>query len=213
MATIEFTGNYDDLSTDMGFQFKFFCERCGSGYMSTYRTNKLGAAGGFLRGASNFVGSALGRGADSAFDVQSAIGGKQHDTALRDATAEIRPLFKQCHACGNWMCESVCWNGSANMCKECAPVAAELEATARAQFVQQQVQADLDLEEEQRTAAKSAEVTAKCKSCGTATLGKRFCPGCGKPAAVAVAAFCAACGARSAPGAKFCADCGAALKA
>ena len=28
---IEFTGNYQDLSTESGFQFKFFCERCQNG--------------------------------------------------------------------------------------------------------------------------------------------------------------------------------------
>ena len=37
MATIEFTGNYEDLSTDKGYQFKFFCEKCGNGYMSSFR--------------------------------------------------------------------------------------------------------------------------------------------------------------------------------
>ena len=29
MAVIEFTDNFEDLSTDQGFQFKFHCERCG----------------------------------------------------------------------------------------------------------------------------------------------------------------------------------------
>jgi hypothetical protein len=29
MGAIEFTDNFEDLSTDQGFQFKFRCERCG----------------------------------------------------------------------------------------------------------------------------------------------------------------------------------------
>ena len=52
MATIDFTGNMQDLSTDVGFQFKFYCEQCGSGYMSTFQRNDLGMAGELLRGAS-----------------------------------------------------------------------------------------------------------------------------------------------------------------
>ncbi|MCL4241676.1 MAG: zinc ribbon domain-containing protein [Dehalococcoidia bacterium] len=210
-AAIEFTGNYEDLSTDMGFQFKFNCERCANGYMSSYQSNKLGVAGGFLRGASSFVGGALGRGADSAYEVQRAVGGKQHDAALRKAVQEIRPLFKQCRHCGNWLCEQVCWNTSANMCKDCAPIAEEVETRVRAQFVETQVNNDNFLEENQRMSAKGKEVAANCASCGAETLGKKFCPGCGAPTNVAAAAFCGQCGAKSAPGAKFCGECGGKL--
>src|SRR6185436_3052587 len=44
MPNIEFTGNYQDLSTDRGYQFKFYCEKCGNGYMSTFKSSKLGLA-------------------------------------------------------------------------------------------------------------------------------------------------------------------------
>jgi hypothetical protein len=205
---IEFTGNYEDLSTDMGYQFKFLCERCQNGYMSTYHANKLGVAGGLLRGASNFMGGALGRGADSAFDVQRAVGGKAHDGALRDAVQEIKPLFKQCRGCGNWMCEQVCWNSQAKMCKECAPIAEEIETRVRAQFVETQVNNDQFLEENIRMSEKGKEVAANCASCGAETIGKKFCPKCGTPTAVAAAAFCGECGAKATPGAKFCGECG-----
>jgi hypothetical protein len=97
------------------------------------------------------------------------------------------------------------------MCKQCAPIAEEVETRVRAQFVQTQVQNDTQLEEEQRRAAKVAEVEATCESCGARTLGKKFCPSCGKPAAVAAAAFCGDCGAKSTPGSTFCGDCGAKL--
>ena len=212
MATaIEFTGNYEDLSTDMGFQFKFFCERCGSGFMSTFQANKIGMAGGFLRSASGFLGGALGTGADSAYEVQRAVGGKQHDGAIRKAVEEIRPLFLQCRNCGNWMCKEVCWNANAKMCKECAPVAEEVETRVRAQFVETQVNNDTFLEENIRMSEKGKEVAAKCSNCGNPTQGKKFCPSCGTPAAVAAAAFCGQCGAKSAPGAKFCGECGGKL--
>jgi hypothetical protein len=207
---VEFTGNYDDLSTDMGFQFKFVCERCDNGYMSSYQSNKVGMMGGFLRGASNFVGDSLGKGADSAYNVQQAIGGKQHDGALRKAVEEIRPLFKQCRNCGNWLCEQICWNKTANMCKACAPIAEEVETSARAQFVATQVNNDQFLEENIRMSEKGKEVARNCDSCGAETLGKKFCPGCGKAVAVG-AAFCGQCGAKATPGAKFCGECGGGL--
>lgn len=210
-TAIEFTGNYQDLSTDTGFQFKFFCERCQNGYMSSYRANKLGVAGGLLRGASNFAGGMFGRGADSAYDIQQAIGGKQHDGALRDAVKEIKPLFKQCRNCGNWLCEQICWNSGANMCKDCAPVAEEVETRVRAQFVETQVNNDTFLEENIRMSEKGKEVNKNCESCGAETLGKKFCPGCGAPTAIAAAAFCPDCGKKTTPGAKFCGECGAKL--
>ena len=42
MSRIEFTGNYEDLSTDRGYQFKFYCEKCHNGYMSSFKASKLG---------------------------------------------------------------------------------------------------------------------------------------------------------------------------
>lgn len=208
-TAIEFTGNHEDLSTDMGFQFKFFCERCQNGYMSTFQANKLGVAGGFLRSASGFLGGGLGKGADSAFEVQRAVGGKQHDAALRKAVQEVKPLFKQCRNCGNWICGEICWNPNATMCKQCAPIAEEVETRARAQFVETQVTNDTFLEENIRMSAKGKEVAAKCSNCGERTLGKKFCPSCGTPAATASRTFCGECGAKATPGAKFCGECGA----
>lgn len=46
MGAIEFVQNYDDLSTHMGFQFKFRCDRCGNGFESTFVSNTAGVAGG-----------------------------------------------------------------------------------------------------------------------------------------------------------------------
>ncbi len=56
MALIAFTKNHDDLSTDMGYQFKFHCDKCGNGYMSSFIPSKLGTAGALLRGASQLLG-------------------------------------------------------------------------------------------------------------------------------------------------------------
>jgi len=74
LAFIEFTENYEDLSTDMGFQFKFYCERCKDGYMSTFKANALGVVGGLLKGASNIVGGIFGKAQDTAYEVQRVVG-------------------------------------------------------------------------------------------------------------------------------------------
>src|SRR5579871_5051578 len=111
MAVIEFVRNYDDLSTDQGFQFKFYCNKCGNGYQSTYVANKMNVAGGLLRAAGSIFGGALGGVSDAAYNMQRAIGGPQHDAALREAVEECKPLFVQCKRCGHWVCEAICWNG------------------------------------------------------------------------------------------------------
>ena len=121
MATIEFTGNYEDLSTDKGYQFKFFCEKCGNGYMSSFKPSKLGMATSALQAAGNIFGGILGRAAHGAYEVQRAVGGPAHDAALKEAVAEIKPLFVQCTRCGKWICEPVCFNRKAGLCEGCAP--------------------------------------------------------------------------------------------
>ena len=208
MPVIEFTDNFEDLSTDQGFQFKFHCERCGDGFMSSFQTNTIGVAGSLLRGAGNLLGGILGQAASGAYEVQRAVGGPQHDAALRAAVEEVKPLFRKCRRCGNWLCEQTCWNGKAGMCKQCAPLAEEEESSIRAEHVRTQVTNDLFLEENQRMSAKGKEVAAKCPDCGAPTLGKKFCPGCGAKLAAATA-FCGDCGAKLSPGAKFCGECGA----
>jgi hypothetical protein len=208
MPVIEFTDNYEDLSTDQGFQFKFRCERCGDGFMSSFQTNTLGMAGSLLRGASSLLGGVLGNVANSTYEVQRAVGGPQHDAAVRAAVEEVRPLFRKCRRCGNWLCEKTCWNQSANMCKQCAPIAEEEESSIRSEHVRTQVTNDLFLEENQRMSAKGKQVAAKCE-CGAPTLGKKFCPSCGKKLMTSASPFCGECGAKLSPGAKFCGECGA----
>ena len=211
MPPIEFTQNYQDLSTDVGFQFKFFCERCGDGFMSTFDRNLLGTASGLLRSASGFLGDVFGKAADSAYEVQRTVGGTAHDAALKAAVEEIKPLFKKCRRCGNWLCEKTCWNGEAGMCKNCAPLAEEEETAVRASSATQAASNDVAVEEEARLAAKTKVVKAPCPKCGAQTLGQKFCPECGTK--IEAARFCEGCGKKLAPKAKFCGECGAKVTA
>ena len=57
MALIQFTDNYDDLSTDQGFQFKFYCERCGNGFLGEFQGSAPEAATGFLRAVGGCLAS------------------------------------------------------------------------------------------------------------------------------------------------------------
>ena len=120
MVAIRFTGNYEDLSTDRGFQFKFYCEKCSNGYMSTFKTSTIGMLGSAARAASSLFGGFLGNVADSTYEVQRAVGGPAHDSALKDAVDEIAPIFKQCTRCGKWVCPDVCWNAQRSLCENCA---------------------------------------------------------------------------------------------
>src|ERR671939_1063430 len=80
MVAIPFTGNYEDLSTDRGYQFKFYCERCHNGYMSSFKASTIGMLGSAARAAGSLFGGVFGRVADSSYEVQRAIGGGAHDS-------------------------------------------------------------------------------------------------------------------------------------
>ena len=56
MALIQFVQNYQDLSTDRGFQFKFHCDKCGNGYMTRFQTSTFGVAEAALGIASGLLG-------------------------------------------------------------------------------------------------------------------------------------------------------------
>ncbi len=55
MALIQFVHNYDDLSTDRGYQFKFHCDKCGNGYMTQFQASTIGIAESLLNVASDFL--------------------------------------------------------------------------------------------------------------------------------------------------------------
>jgi membrane protease subunit (stomatin/prohibitin family) len=206
MATIPFTNNYTDLSSQRGFQFKFFCEKCGNGYLSTFQASKLGTAAAAANAAASLLGGIFGRAAQSAQALQSMVAGPQHDAALNAAVQEISPLFKQCTRCGNWVCEPVCWNKKAGLCESCAPDLDEEIAAAQAAAARDQVQEKVRSVDylAQRDLAQVA--SAICPACGAKTKGGKFCPECG--ASIAPKRKCASCGAEADGTPKFCPECG-----
>jgi hypothetical protein len=206
MANIPFTNNYHDLSSDRGFQFKFHCEKCGNGYMSTFRANKLSTAASAANIAASIFGGFFGRAAQSATALQSYVAGPQHDSALDDAVKEIRPLFKQCTRCGKWVCEPVCWNKKAGLCETCAPdldeeISAAQAFAAREQAMQKAREVDYLANRNLEQVA-----AALCPSCGAKTQGGKFCPECGT--GISPKRKCGNCGAEADGSPKFCPECG-----
>ena len=220
MAMIQFVRNHQDLSTDKGFQFKFFCDKCGNGFMSRFQPNPLGIAGSVLHAAGSIFGWGHGAGY-GAYEIQRAIGGPQHDAALRTAVEEGRQHFHQCTRCGQWVCPDVCWNERASLCEACAPKMEEelpaLQAQMRVQAAQQQLY-DKAMQQDyagpvdmsagaQAAAPPVAQPPApKCRECGANVTGAKFCPQCGTPAQTNPS--CPKCSFEAAPGAKFCPQCG-----
>lgn len=206
MSAIPFTGNHEDLSTDRGYQFKFYCEKCNAGYMSSFRTSKVGAIASAARVAGGLFGGILGRVGDSAYEVQRAVGGAAHDAALKEAVAEIAPKFKQCTRCGDYVCEPICWNRKAGLCETCAPDLDEEMAAAQAEAAREQIHEKARTVDwtKQRDIRKVSGTV--CPDCGAKTQGGKFCGECG--GTLAAKRGCAECGHEAEGSPKFCPECG-----
>jgi hypothetical protein len=206
MGKVEFTDNYEDLSTENGYQFKFFCETCGNGYLSSWQANATGMAGSVLRTAGSIFGGLLGRAAHGTYEIQRAIGGPAHDRALNEAVTEIRPQFTQCKRCGQWVCREVCWNVERSLCTRCAPILQRELAAKQAAIAVEQAEEKLRARDLTEGVDVAAPATVHCPVCGAETAPGKFCQQCG--AALALKAECPRCGAKASPGARFCPECG-----
>lgn len=209
MGIIKFTSNYDDLSTDKGYQFKFYCDRCHNGYMTHFQTSITGMAGSLLRAAGDLFGGVFHSAGNSAYEIQRAVGGKAHDEAFQAAIEECKRHFKQCVRCAKWICPEVCFNQRAGLCMDCAPSFEQERAAAQAQAARDQLHrkaaetdyvADVDMR---------GQAQASCSRCGAASTGGKFCSECGSPMGAAQNRFCTGCGQQIEGQPKFCPSCGA----
>ena len=207
MAHIEFTDNYQDLSTESGYQFKFFCESCGNGYMSSWKASKAGIADRAAARRRQHARRHLGtRGNTRRQICATRRRARRTTTPSQEAVAEIRPLFVQCKRCGQWVCREICWNAERGLCTECAPILQREMAAKQAEIAVEQ--ADEKLREQDLTEGVNFDRQAVviCPTCGAETEGGKFCPECG--ASLAPKTECPQCGAKFKPGAKFCPECG-----
>ncbi|HVN03819.1 MAG TPA: zinc ribbon domain-containing protein [Bryobacteraceae bacterium] len=206
MALIQFTRNHNDHSTDKGFQFEFFCDRCGNGFMTEFQPSAVGLAGSALRTVGNLFGGVLGSAGSSAYEIERAVQGPAHDRAFHQAVAEAKPNFRQCPKCSRWVCLSVCWNEKRMLCYECAPSLETELAAAQAQATVEQMRQKVQEQNLTKSLDLTSEAAAMCPSCGARSQGGKFCPECGKP--LRPKGECPRCGTHVEAGAKFCPECG-----
>jgi len=208
-----FTDNYADRSSDDGYQFEFYCRRCGNGYSSPFQHSVTGFGGRLLRLGGDVIGGQLGEqasklGWDAEF-MRDTVRGSTRDKALAKAVEQMKPYFKQCHNCGQWVCDQICWNTERGLCVSCAPKLDQAMAQMQAQAQVQQLNTKIQAQDWTGDINYRDQATGLCPSCGQESGGGKFCQGCGHPlaAAQAVKKFCGNCGS-ALDGAKFCGECG-----
>ncbi|MBQ2763662.1 MAG: zinc ribbon domain-containing protein [Firmicutes bacterium] len=219
-----FTRNYEDNSTEAGFQFTFYCDICNDGFRSSFiesETHKKGKLfNGIGRGAStlgSLLGGKAGRigyGADRAVDIlsqkfegRSPEWQKEHERAFEMAKNEAMRHFHRCPSCNQYVCDH-CWNEDEGLCTACAPRQEIYVAKARAEAMKRNI-------DEKGAAATvwDGEIESKttiCPSCGKPAGNGKFCNNCGASMALKV---CPSCGAQNAQTVKFCNNCGTNLSA
>lgn len=208
---IEFVDNYNDRSTDNGFQFEFRCNRCGTGYRTKFQPWTMGTVTNVLDGASSIFGGLFGQAANIGERVRSAGWQKARDDAFAASLTEIKPSFVQCPRCQSWVCRTKCWNTKKGLCKECAPDIGVEMAAAQASRTKDDIWANAATSAEDAALIDTKNfqegLSASCPSCGASlATNAKFCPECG--AKIKSEMHCTECGSKLQPGAKFCAECG-----
>ena len=212
---IQFTRNYSDLSTDRGFQFEFFCDRCGSGFRTRFQASATGRVTDVLQAAGGLLGGVFGSAAGVSERVRSAGWETAHDNAWAGAVDEMGEDFIQCPRCRAWVCRCSCWNEKRGLCKNCSPdLGVEMSAAQSSKSVEEiWAHAKMAEEDKQLTEANWRQTkVASCPKCEKplASVDAKFCPECGEK--LAAKAFCTECGGEVAAGAKFCQGCGKAVE-
>ena len=219
-----FTRNYEDNSTDAGFQFTFYCDICGDGYKSSFIESETYKKGKGLRGLSQGVGmlgrlvggrlSDLGYAAERSGDIlserfqgMSPEWQNEHEKAYERAKNEAMQHFHRCHGCHKYVCDA-CFNEDEGLCTECAPRQEVYVAKARAEAMRRNI-------EDAGAAAtvwqgKIESKTTICPTCGKPAGSGKFCNNCGASMELKV---CPQCGAQNAHGVRFCNNCGQNLSA
>lgn len=207
---IEFSGSFDDLSTERGFQFEFNCDRCGVGFRTEFQAYAVGMLSGALDTAGGLLGGILGSAADVGEQVRSAGWQKAHDKAFEKSWQSMKPEFAQCPRCSVWVCRKSCWNTKRGLCKGCAPDLGVEMSAAQSDRSVEEVHAHAAMAEEDKKLAQAnwrETIRASCPKCeAPLATNAKFCPECGEK--LKSASHCTQCGATLTPGAKFCPECG-----
>lgn len=219
-----FTRNYEDNSTEAGFQFTFYCDLCQDGYKSsfieseTYNKGRglrglaqgIGAIGCLFGGRLSDIGYSLERGGSilsDRFEGMSPEWQKEHEKAFERAKNEAQRHFHRCHGCKSWVCDA-CYNEDEMLCTDCAPRQEVAVAKGRAEAMRRNIEEAAETAVVWRGRLESKTIT--CPSCGKPAGAGKFCNNCGTSLALKP---CPQCGAKNAQGIRFCNECGAAMQA
>jgi hypothetical protein len=219
MALRDFVKNFDDMSDQNGFSFKFRCDICGDGFLTKYREAPYAKAKGFLGAASSIgsgLGGRLGGLGGSAWGASSAAGymhdakwREAHEKALDEGIAEARGHFKKCPGCTKYV-DATCWNEEALMCVECSPRQAVTVQRARAAAFGQKASEAMQAQDYSAEIKGAEKVRITCPTCGKPTSSGKFCEACGASLEIKT---CPNCGAPLSTTARFCNNCGTKLTA
>ncbi|MDR0489739.1 MAG: zinc ribbon domain-containing protein [Oscillospiraceae bacterium] len=214
-----FTRNYQDNSTEAGFQFTFYCDVCNDGFKSSFVQSDTYKKKGFMRGlgqGANIVGSRVGGRAHNIgwagdrasnvlserFEGRSPEWQKEHEKAFEHCQNEIKQHFHRCPNCNKYVCDQ-CYNEDTGLCTSCSPRQEVYVAQAHAQAMRR------NIDEAGQTATvwqgKIEVKTTMCPSCGKPAGTGKFCNNCGASMDLKE---CSKCGAKNALTVRFCNNCG-----
>ncbi len=220
-----FTRNYEDNSTDAGFQFTFYCDQCHDGFRTSFIESQTYKKGTLFKGLTRGIGAAaslfggggvLGNLHSAAyqgehilserFEGMSPEWHKEHEKAFAMAQNEAKQHFHRCHKCNTWVCDT-CFNDEVGLCSECAPRANVEIAAARADKMKRDI-----WDKAEQTQVFQGEIEQKttfCPKCGKPAGQSKFCTNCGTNLALNI---CPTCGAENDKSVRFCGECGTKLK-
>ncbi|OQW99086.1 MAG: zinc ribbon domain-containing protein [Desulfobacteraceae bacterium A6] len=206
---IEFVRNYNDLSTNKGFQFEFCCNRCSTGTRTRFKPSVVGSISTALDAASSLFGGVFGSAADIGERVRSASWEKALDEAFEEATRELKPDIIQCPRCSTWVCRKSYWNTKRGLCKGCAPDLGVEMSAAQANRSVEEVWAHAKMDEDDKKLSEGnwrETIRASCPKCeAPLATNAKFCPECGTK--LKENNLCVHCGAKLSSCAKFCPEC------
>jgi len=210
LEELRFSKNSADLSSEGGFQFEFYCDRCGSAWRSRFEACEHATASEALDAAGSILGGLVGRAAGVADRAQTIAWQKAHDLAFSRAAAEYQQRFHRCQRCTQYVCER-CWDRRHQLCVNCvsdaATEAAAAQKAARAPQGAGKGAAERGAAPSGSGPDASHAAPAVCPKCqAPLDAGAKFCAACGTR--LGAAQFCSECGAQLKPGAKFCSGCG-----
>jgi hypothetical protein len=211
----DFVKNYEDMSDDNGYQFKFYCDICHDGFLTKYREAPFAKARHLFGAASSITSNLGGRlgglssgGQSASQHMHDSKWREAHEKALDEAMGEARAHFTKCPGCMRYV-DANCMNEQVQLCVTCSPRQTVVVQQARAQAFNTKAQEAMMGQDYSAEISGAQEVRIQCPSCKKPTASGKFCEACGAPLSKQ---GCPTCGSTNSVGAMFCNNCGNKLR-